>query len=270
MMSSVVAKAHLRNRTEAKVLEFLLDVENLKSQSTTTGNTEFHRGNTQINSERTAQLPCRTPFFRRIIRSASVPLCECRCQHLSNKPATLACNFSIRSENWLYGKVASLLKIPLDSPSLCSGPTFLNEGNLSSEATDCHEIENNVIFHVAVIGYLGCGPESTKQHITVGVDPTGERPDRRFPIIGTRYRAPNSKYNTADAGNFSGHSGRLRANHPGNCSRAKCRAEHNRSQRDKSQQSQCDNSQRDPTRRERRWHHWLPFWISDFRKLYAD
>jgi hypothetical protein len=86
------------------------------------------------------------------------------------------------------------------------------------EASDCHEIKSNVLFHVAVIGYLGCGPDSTKQHIPVGVDPAGERTDGRFPVVGTRYRATNSKYHTADAGNFSGYSGRVRANHPRNCS----------------------------------------------------
>jgi hypothetical protein len=65
---------------------------------------------------------------------------------------------------------------------------------------------------------LGRSSDPTKQHITVGVDPTGERTDRRFSIIGARYRATNSKHYTTDAGNVSGYSGRIRTNHTRNCS----------------------------------------------------
>ena len=110
---------------------------------------------------------------------------------------------------------------------------------------NCHEIESTVVFYVAAFGSLGSSSDKhAEQRVAVRFglgsnDPEqpgwGKLADFYAWNCGAQRGATNAKHNASNAGYFSGHSGRVRASHPGNCSRAECRAQHNRAQRDKPQ-----------------------------------
>jgi hypothetical protein len=92
----------------------------------------------------------------------------------------------------------------------------------------CHEIESTVVFFVAAFGDLGSGPDFVaEQHVALrfglgSSDPEqpgrGKLTDFYAWNASAERGATNSKHKPTDAGHLSGHSGRIRANHPRNCS----------------------------------------------------
>lgn len=126
----------------------------------------------------------------------------------------------------MYGNTFRNLENPLDSPALISRLEFVMVKRLFG-GVHCHEIENIVVFHVAAFGGLGSGPdERAEQHLALRLGLGSNHPEQpsRGKLAdfnawnpGAQRGAANSQHNATNAGHFSGNSGCIRANHPGNC-----------------------------------------------------